>query len=96
MTGPIFYIVLIFLVVAFPATLGWKLTRQREQFGRMAGAIIAGQMILTPAVAWMSLSAEPVTDDNPIRTMIIYGVMALMISIMTFVVLEIKKSHKEK
>lgn len=86
----------IFLLVALPSTVGWKLVQKHDQFIRMAGAIVAGQMILTPGIVLIAFSEQRAGDENPAQTMIIYGAMALVISIMTFAILEIKKTHKDR
>ncbi|WP_417621781.1 hypothetical protein [Parasphingorhabdus sp.] len=96
MIVPIFFILLIVLLVALPAIAGWKLSRNHGQFARMAGTILAGQMILTPGIIFISISKATVAGENPVRTMIIYAGMALVISIMTFAVLEIKNTPKRK
>ncbi|GAB5486529.1 MAG: hypothetical protein Pars2KO_00990 [Parasphingorhabdus sp.] len=96
MTSPIFYIVLIVVLAALPATVGWNVAKKREQFGRMAGAIIGGQTLLTPGIALIAFSEDRAADENPLQTIIIYGAMALAISIMTFVFLEIRKTHRER
>ena len=96
MIGPIFYILLIFLLVSVPAILGWKLSRNHGQFTRMAGTILAGQLILTPGIILISVFTEQADKSNPVRTMIIYAAMALVISIMTFAILEIKNTPKRK
>ncbi|MGB5484460.1 hypothetical protein [Parasphingorhabdus sp.] len=96
MIGPIFYILLIFVVVALPAIGGWKLGQEHGQSIRMAGTILAGQLILTPAVAYTGFFKDKVAGENPAQTALIYAAMALMVSIMTFVVLEMKNSHKSK
>ena len=94
MIGPIFYILLIFALVAAPGYAGWKLSRNQGQSIRMAGTIVAGQLILTPAVAYISFSQGEGASGNPVQTSLIYAAMALVISIMTF--LEIKNTHKNK
>ncbi|WP_373492052.1 hypothetical protein [Parasphingorhabdus sp.] len=96
MIGPIFYIVLIFALVALPAIAGWKLSRKQGQFTRMAGTIAAGQMILTPGIIWIVYSTGSGPDQNPVRTIIIYAGMAIVISIMTFAVLEIKNTRRNR
>ncbi|MEH6716160.1 hypothetical protein [Parasphingorhabdus flavimaris] len=96
MIGPIFYILLIFALVAAPAYAGWKLSRNQGQSIRMAGTIVAGQLILTPAVAYISFSQGEGASGNPVQTSLIYAAMALVISIMTFAILEIKNTHKNK
>lgn len=96
MIGPIFYILLIFALVALPAFAGWKLSRKHGQSVRMAGTILAGQLILTPAVAFIAFSKDRVAGESPVQTVLIYAAMALVISIMTFAVLEIKNTHKSK
>ncbi len=94
MTGPIVYIALLALVVALPAVAGWKLGRKSEQFPRMAGTILGGQLILTPAMAIIAFSGDAPISENPLRTVLIYAAMALVISIMTFAILEIKNGMK--
>ena len=96
MIGPIFYILLIFLLVSVPAILGWKLSRNHGQFTRMAGTILAGQAILTPGVIYITLSKPQIAEGSHIKTMLIYACMALVISIMTFVILEMKNRPKQK
>ncbi|MGB5723657.1 MAG: hypothetical protein WBM39_04520 [Parasphingorhabdus sp.] len=96
MIGPIFYILLIFVVVALPAVGGWKLSQKHGQLIRMAGTILAGQLILTPAVAYIAFFKVKVAGEHPAQTALIYAAMALVVSIMTFVVLEMKNTHKSK
>ena len=96
MIAPIFYILLIVLLVALPAIAGWKLSRRHGQSIRIAGTILAGQLILTPVMAFLSFSKDGVAGESPFRTVMIYASMAIVISIMTFVVLEIKNTRKEK
>lgn len=96
MIGPIFYILLIILLVALPAMAGWKLSKKHGQSIRMAGTILAGQLILTPGIAYIAFSQATSAEGTPVQTAIIYAAMALVISIMTFVVLEIKNPQKTK
>ena len=96
MIAPLFFIVVIFVLVALPAALGWKLVRNHDQSVRMAGAVLAGQIILTPGVAYFSLVTGDGGGDNPMRTVLIYAGMALVISIMTFAILEIKNTRASK
>lgn len=96
MTGPIFFIILLFALVAFPAVAGWKLSQKCDQFVRMASTIVAGQLIVTPGIILIAFSEDRVGDENPIQTMIIYAAMALVISIMTFAILEIKKTRRDR
>ncbi len=96
MTGPIFFIAIIVIVAVLPAIIGWKLSQKRDQIVRMASTILAGQFILTPAMALIALSENRVGDENPVQTIVIYAVMALTISIMTFVILEIRKTRHDK
>ena len=96
MIAPIFYILLIVLLVALPAIAGWKLSRRHGQSIRIAGTIFAGQLILTPGMAFLSFSNGGVAGESPFRTVMIYASMAIVISIMTFAILEIKNTRKEK
>lgn len=96
MIGPIFYILLIVLLVALPAMAGWKLSRAHGQSIRMAGTVLAGQLILTPGIVLMTLSGNGSATGNPTKTMMIYSAMAIVISITTFVVLEIRSTIKQK
>lgn len=96
MTGPIFYIALIVALVVLPAIAGWKLGQKHDQFVRMASTILAGQLILTPGIALIAFSEDRAGDENPLQTMIIYAAMALVISIMTFAILEIRKTQRDK
>ncbi|WP_108810116.1 hypothetical protein [Sphingorhabdus sp. Alg231-15] len=96
MTGPIVFIAIVVLVAALPAIAGWKLSQKRDQFVRMASTILAGQLILTPGMALIAFSEDRAGDENPLQTVIIYAAMALMISIMTFVILEIRKTRQDK
>ena len=94
MSGPIIYIALLALLVTLPAIAGWKLSRKYEQFPRMAGAILGGQLLLTPGMAIIAFSGAAPISGNPLRTVIIYAAMALVISIMTFVILEMKNGKQ--
>ncbi|ATW04787.1 hypothetical protein [Sphingorhabdus sp. YGSMI21] len=96
MIGPIFYILLVFALVAAPAFAGWKLSRKRGQSIRMAITIVAGQFILTPAVALLAFSADPGLYESPAKSTVIYSAMAVAISIMTFVILEMKNTRRDK
>lgn len=96
MNGPIFFIALIVIVVAFPAFIGWKFKQKSDQFVRMASTIVAGQVILTPGILWLAYSEDRNFGDNPLKAIIIYAAMALMISIMTFVIMEIRKTSQDK
>ncbi|MEP3224618.1 MAG: hypothetical protein ABJO01_01495 [Parasphingorhabdus sp.] len=96
MTGPIFFIVIIVMVAALPALAGWKLSQKRDQFVRMVSTIGAGQLILTPGIAMTAFSENRAHDENPIQTIVIYAAMALVISIMTFAIMEIRKTSKDK
>ena len=90
MIGPIFYILLIFALVAAPAVAGWKLSRKHAQSIRMAGTVLAGQLLLTPVVAYITFSKSSIAADNPVKTALTYAAMGVVISIMSFVVLEIR------
>lgn len=96
MTGPILFIAIVAALVVFPAIVGWKLRQKSEQFVRMASTIFAGQLILTPAMAFIAFSEDRANDESPVQTVIIYAAMALMISIMTFVILEVRKTRQDK
>lgn len=96
MTGPIIFIAIMAALVVFPAIVGWKLSQKSEQFVRMASTIFAGQLILTPAMGLIAFSEDRANDENPVQTVIIYAAMALMISIMTFVIFEIRKTRKDR
>ncbi len=96
MTGPIVFIGIIVMVAAFPAIIGWKLSQKRDQLVRMASTILAGQFILTPGMALIAFSEDRAGDENPVQTIVIYAAMALMISIMTFVILEIRQTRHDK
>ncbi|QTD56327.1 hypothetical protein [Parasphingorhabdus cellanae] len=96
MTGPIVFIAIIAIVVAFPAVAGWKLSQKRDQFVRMANTILAGQLILTPGMALIAFSEDRANDENPVQTVVIYAAMALVISIMTFTIMEIRKTSQGK
>lgn len=84
------------VVVALPAIAGWKFSQKHEQFIRMASTIFAGQIILTPGIAFLAFSEDRNFGENPLKAVIIYAAMALMISIMTFVILEIRKTRQDK
>lgn len=94
MIGPIFYILLIFALVAAPAVAGWKLSRKHAQSIRMAGTVLAGQLLLTPVVAYITFSKSSIAADNPVKTALTYAAMGVVISIMSFVVLEIRNTRK--
>jgi O-antigen/teichoic acid export membrane protein len=96
MTGPIFFIILIIALAAFPAFAGWKFSQNKDQFVRMASTIVAGQMIVTPGIILIAFSEDRAGDESPMQTMIIYAAMALVISIMTFAILEIRKTGQDK
>ncbi|GAB5481429.1 MAG: hypothetical protein Pars92KO_11860 [Parasphingorhabdus sp.] len=96
MNGPIFFIALIVIVVAFPAFIGWKFKQKSDQFVRMASTIVAGQVILTPGILWLAYSEDRNFGDSPLKAIIIYAAMGLMISIMTFVIMEIRKTSQDK
>ncbi len=94
MIAPIFYIFLIFALIAAPAFAGWKLSRKHGQSIRMAGTVLAGQLVLTPVVAYIAFSKSSIAGDNPVKTAMTYAAMAVVISIMTFAVLEIRNIPK--
>ncbi|MEP2104063.1 MAG: hypothetical protein ABJP02_13430 [Parasphingorhabdus sp.] len=96
MTGPIFFIVMMVVVVTLPSIVGWKLSKKYQQFGRMAATALAGQLIMTPVILWLAYSEDRNFGENPLKAVTIYAAMALMISIMTFVILEIKNTRKGK
>ncbi|WP_109357028.1 hypothetical protein [Sphingorhabdus sp. EL138] len=96
MTGPIFFIALIVIIVALPAFAGWKFKQKSDQFVRMASTIVAGQLILTPGISWLAYSEDRNFGDDPLKAIIIYAAMALMISIMTFAIMEIRKTSQKK
>lgn len=94
MIGPIFYILLIVLLVAVPAIAGWKLSGKHGQSIRMAGTVLAGQLVLTPVVAYITFSEGTIVADNPVKTALTYAAMGIVISIMTFVALEIRNTTR--
>ena len=96
MTGPILFMVLLGVMVVLPACIGWKLGQKKEQFARMASTILCGQAIATPVMGFIAFSTDRAHDENPLKSVIIYAAMALVISIMTFAILEIKKTHQGK
>ena len=96
MIGPIFYILLIVAIIVAPAFAGWKLSRKHGQSIRMAGTILAGQLILTPVVAYNVYSKNMIATDNPAKTALTYAAMAVVISIMTFVVLEFRSTTESR
>lgn len=77
MTGPIFFIAMIVIVVALPTIAGWKLSQKHEQFVRMASTILAGQLILTPGIVLLAFSEDRNFGENPLKAVIIYAAMAL-------------------
>ncbi|WP_417596201.1 hypothetical protein [Parasphingorhabdus sp.] len=96
MIGPIFYILLVFALVVGPAFAGWKLSRKHGQSVRMAGTVMAGQLVLTPVMAYIIFSKSTIVADNPVKTALTYAAMGVVISIMTFVVLEIRNTTKSR
>lgn len=96
MIAPIFFIALIVLLVALPAFAGWSLSQKYDQHIRMLCTILLGQMILTPGMLLIAFSENRAMDENPVKTVLVYAGMALVISIMTFAILEIRKTRKGK
>ncbi|HEY9090555.1 hypothetical protein [Parasphingorhabdus sp.] len=96
MSGPIIYIALLVVLAAFPAYAGWKFSRKREQFGRMAGTILGGQLIVTPGMALITLTGGTPDGASALRTVLVYAAMALAISIMIFAILEMKNAGSSK
>ncbi|MEH6756751.1 MAG: hypothetical protein V7676_04480 [Parasphingorhabdus sp.] len=94
MIGPIIFMVLLGVMVVLPAFTGWKWSQKKEQFVRMGATILGGQAIATPVMGFIAFSAERAHDESPFKSVIIYASMALVISIMTFAILEIKKTHR--
>tara|TARA_R110000772_G_scaffold175833_4_gene287577 strand:- start:573 stop:842 length:270 start_codon:yes stop_codon:yes gene_type:complete len=88
--------VLLAATVILPAIGGWKYSQKKEQFVRMGATILGGQAIATPVMGFIAFSAERAHDESPLKSVIIYAAMALVISIMTFAILEIKKTHQGK
>ncbi|MEO9600847.1 hypothetical protein [Parasphingorhabdus sp.] len=83
-------------MVALPAFAGWSLSQKYDQPIRMICTILLGQMILTPGMLLITLSDNQAMTENPTKTVMVYAAMALMISIMTFVILEIRKTRLGK
>lgn len=96
MTGSIFFIALLAVLAALPAIAGWKIGQKYDQFGRMAFTILGGQLILTPGVGLIIFTGGGPDGANPLRTVIVYAAMALVIAIMTFAILEMKNTGSSK
>ena len=96
MIGPILFVVFIVALAALPAFAGWRYGQKYEQSRRMACAILAGQAIVTPGVILIAYSGALATDVNLLKTVIVYAAMALVVSITTFVILEMKKTQRGK
>jgi hypothetical protein len=96
MIGPILFILLIVVLASLPAFAGWRFGQRYKQSRRMACAILAGQSIVTPGVILIAYSGALATNVNLIKTIVVYAAMTLMVSITTFVILEMKKTRHGK
>lgn len=96
MTGPIFFVVMIVAITVLPAIAGWSLSQKQGHGIRMAATLMAGQMIITPTIAFMVFARDRAQDENPVKTVMMYAAMALVASIMTFAIREMIRMQKQK
>lgn len=95
MTGPLFFVVAAACMIILPAIAGWSLSQKQGLAARMFATLLGGQLILTPAIIFFTFAQDQAADGNPIRTVIVYAMMALMISIMTFVIREMMRAQRQ-
>ena len=96
MTGPIFFFILLALVVILPALGGWFIAKKYEMGIRFFGTALGGQVIILPFIMFVTLSNKTNSNDSTLKTIIIYASMALVISIMTFAIMEMRKVRSNK
>ena len=96
MIGPIFFFVLLALVVILPALGGWLIARKYEMGIRFFGTALGGQIIILPLIALITLSNKTNSNESPLQTTIVYASMALVISIMIFAIMEMRKVRRKK
>lgn len=96
MTGPIFFVVIIVAITVLPAIAGWSLSQNQGHGIRMVATLLAGQIIITPAIAFVAFAQDRAQDENPVKTVMMYAAMALVASIMTFAIREMIRMQKQE
>lgn len=96
MIGAIIFILIIAFGAVLPALAAWSFGRNKSHSTRLLLTLIGGQVLVTPGVALITFSADRATDENPVRTLLVYGGMALVFSIMTFAIREMINVQNNK
>ena len=96
MIGPVYFFMFLASLVIFPALGGWFIAKKYEMGIRFFCTALGGQILLLPGIASIAFSQDRAHDENPLSIMIVYGSMALVISIMTFAIMEMRKDRRKK
>ena len=96
MIGAVVFILIIALGAVLPALGAWSFSRDSSHSIRLLATLIGGQILVTPGVALLAFSANSASDQNPVRTLLVYGGMALVFSIMTFAIREMINVQNNK
>ncbi len=96
MIGPIVFVLILALSAILPALIAWSIFRKNRHLVRLLAALLGGQIIVTPAIALIAFSKDRAGDEDPLKTVLLYCGMALILSIMTFAVREMIRVQSER